>query len=92
MQVLDHEGDSLRARAREDEGDDRSQLPAAQLFRRKACRPADGQRNIHDRGEQGRIFGWVEADQFQRAFKIGKTLLGGNLRAEPLAAPFGERM
>ena len=90
VQVLDHEHDGLRTRAGENPGRHRRQLPAAQLFRRKAQRAAGGQRNVHDRGDEGRMFARVEADQSQRAFEIGKALLGGKLRAEPLAAPFGE--
>jgi hypothetical protein len=38
------------------------------------------------------MFRGVETDQLQRAFEIGEALIGGKLRAEPLAAPFGERM
>ena len=50
------------------------------------------QGDIDQRREQRRVFGWVEADQLQRVFKVRETLLGGQVRAEALAPPFGDRM
>ena len=38
------------------------------------------------------MFGWVEADQPQRAFEVGEALLGRRIRAKSQPAPFGDWM
>jgi hypothetical protein len=63
VQVLEREGDRLRARPGEKPRDERRQLPAAQFLRRKLRRAIFRQRDVDQRREQGRIFGGVEADQ-----------------------------
>jgi hypothetical protein len=72
--------------------DDRRQLMAAQLLRSQCRRPVILQHDIDQRREQRRIFGWIKADQPQCVFEVGETLLGGQVCAEALAAPFGDRM
>src|SRR5580704_12330471 len=38
------------------------------------------------------MFGWIEADQTQRAFEIGEALLGRRIRTKSQPPPFGDWM
>src|SRR3984957_5986512 len=68
-------------------------LPPPQFFRRELRRAAFGQGDVDQRGDKRRVFGWVEADEAERPLEVGETLVrGGRRAAEPLAAPFGERV
>ena len=62
VQVLEDEHGRLRARPGEKPRDQRRQLPAAQFLGRKLRRALLRQRDVHQRRDQGRIFGGVEAD------------------------------
>ena len=42
--------------------------------------------------EQRRIFHRVETDEAQRALEVRKALFGRQVRTEPVAAPFGDRV
>ena len=92
LQVLEGEHDCLYPRGRQNPCGHRRQLPAAQFlwgeFRDAILRQED----IDQRREQRRIFGWIQTDQPQCVFKVRETLLGGQVRAEALAAPFGDRV
>ena len=87
VQVLEGERDGCeRAPAR-------TQAASAASCRRRnssgasfAARPCR-QRDVDQRGEQGRIFGGVEADQPQRALEVGEALLRGSLRRRTAARP-----
>jgi hypothetical protein len=92
VQVLERERDGLRARPGEKPGYERRQLPAAQFLRRKLCCAVLRQRDVDQRRDQRRIFGGVEADQGKRILKVGEAPVGRLIRAEPLAAPFGDRV
>ena len=92
VQILERERDRLRARPGEKPRDERRQLPAAQFLRRKLRRAVLRQRDVHQRRDQGRIFGGVEADQPKRVLEVGEAPVGRLIRAEALAAPFGDRM
>jgi hypothetical protein len=65
-------------------------LPAAQILGREHRRALFWQRDVHQRREQRRIFGGVEADQPKRILEVSDAASGGLIRAEPLAAPFGD--
>ena len=82
----------MRPRGRQNPCRHRRQLPAAQLLWREFRRPILWQEDIDQRREQGRVFGWVQADQTQSILEVGQALFGGQVRAEALAAPFGDRM
>ena len=92
VQVLERERDRLRSRAGENPRRQRRQLPAPQFLRRELRRALLRQRDVDQRREQGRIFGGVEADQPQRVLEVGEALVGRRIRAEALAAPFGDRV
>ena len=92
VQVLEGEHDRLRSRGRQNPCRHRRQLPAAQLLRREFRCAVLRQEDIDQRREQRRVFGWVEADQNQRILEVGQALVGGQVRAEAVPAPFGDRM
>ena len=92
MQVLEGDHGRLRSRGRQNPGRHRRQLPAPQLLWREFRCPVLWQEDIDQRREQRRVFGWVEADQPQCVLEVGQALFGGQVRAESLAAPFGDRM
>ena len=92
VQVLEGERDRLRARPGENPRDQRRQLPAAQFLRRELRRALLRQRDVDQRREQGRIFGGVEADEPKRVLEVGEAPVGRLIRAEALAAPFGDRV
>ena len=92
MQVLERQRDRLRSRTGENPCRRRRQLPAAQFLRRELRRALFGQRDIHQRREQGRIFGGVEADEPKRVLEVGEAPVGGLIHAKALASPFGDRM
>ena len=92
MQVLESEDNRLGPRPGQNPGGHRRQLPSPQLFGREIRGAARRQRDVHERREQGRVFGWVEADQTQRAFEVGEALLGRRIRTKSLPAPFGDWM
>jgi hypothetical protein len=92
VQVLEGEHDCLRPRGRQNPCRHRRQLPAAQLLRREFRPPILWQEDIDQRREQRRVFGWVQSDEFQSVLEVGQALFGGQVRAEALAAPFGDRM
>jgi hypothetical protein len=80
MQVLEREHNRLRSRFSEQPRGQRRQLPAPQLLRRELFR----QRDVHQRRDQGHVFGSVETDQPQRVLQIGKASSGWLIRAETL--------
>ena len=92
VQVLEGEHDCLHPRGRQNPGRHRRQLPAAQLLWREFRDAILGQEDIDQGRKQRRIFGWVEADQTQSILEVGQALFGRQVRAEALAAPFGDRM
>ena len=92
MEVFESEDNRLGPRPRENPGSHRRQLPSPQLFGREIRGTCRRQRDVHERCEQGRIFGWVEADQTQRAFEVSKALFSRNIHAKTLPAPFGDWM
>ena len=92
MQVLERERDRLRSRPGENPVDDRRQLPAAQFLGREFRRALFWQRDIHQRREQRRIFGRVETDEPKSVLEVGEAPVGRLIRAEALAAPFGDRV
>ena len=92
VQVLEGEHNCLRPCGRQNPCRHRRQLPAAQLLWREFRCAVLWQEDIDQRREQRRVFGWVEADQFQSVLEVGQALFGGQVRAEALAAPFGDRM
>ncbi len=49
-------------------------------------------KSINQWREQQRVFGWVQADQFQSVLEVGQALFGSQVRAEAVPAPFGDRM
>ena len=57
-------------------------LPAAKLAARSGR-----QRNVDERREQGRVFGWVEADQPQRVLEVGEALFGRSIRPPKRCRP-----
>src|SRR5580693_2930072 len=65
MQVLERERDGLRARPGEKPRDKRRQLPPAQFLWREFRDALLWQRNVDQRREQRRVFGWVQTDQTQ---------------------------
>ena len=92
VQVLECERDRLRARPGEKPCRQRRQLPAAQFLRREFRRAIFRQRDVDQRRDQGRIFGGVEADEPKRVLEVGEAPVGRLIRAEALAAPFGDRV
>ena len=92
VQVLEGEHDCLRPRGRQNPCRHRRQLPAAQLLWREFRRPILWQEDIDQRREQRRVFGWIQTDQNQSILEVGQALFGGQVRAEALPAPFGDRM
>ena len=92
VQVLESEHDCLRPRGRQNPCRHRRQLPAAQLLWREFRCPVLWQEDIDQGREQRRTFGWIQADQPQCVFKVRETLFGRQVRAEAVAAPFGDRM
>ena len=92
VQVLERECNRLRSRPGEKPCRHRRQLLAAQFFRRKLRCAFLRQRDVDQRREQGRIFVGVEADQAQRILEIGEAPVARLIRAEALAAPFGDRV
>jgi hypothetical protein len=92
VQVLEGDHGRLRPRARQNQGRHRRQLPAPQFLRREFRPAVIRQRDVDQRREQGRVFGGIEADQPQSVLEIGQALFGGQVRAEALPAPFGDRV
>ena len=92
VQVLKSEHYRLRPGGRQDPCRHRRQLSAAQLLWREFRRPILWQEDIDQRREQRRIFGWIQTDQTQSILKVGQALFGGQVHAEALAAPFGDRV
>ena len=92
VQVLEGEHDRLRPCGRQNPCRHRRQLPAAQLFWQEFRCPVLWQEDIDQRREQRRVFGWIQADQFQSVLEVGQALFGRQVCAEALAAPFGDRM
>jgi len=84
MQVLEREHNRLRSRPSEQPRGQRRQLPAPQLLRRELRRALFRQRDVHQRRDQGHVFGSVETDQPQRVLQIGKASSGWLIRAETL--------
>jgi hypothetical protein len=64
----------------------------AQFLTRELRRALFRQRDIHQRREQGRIFGGVEADQPKRVLEVSEAPSGRLIRAEAPASPFGDRV
>ena len=73
----------LGPRPRQNPGGHCRQLPAPQLFGREFRGAVRRQRNVHERREQGRMFGWVEP--------INATCLRGRRGAVRLAASAPKR-
>jgi hypothetical protein len=67
-------------------------LSAPQLLWREFRCSVLWQEDIDQGREQRRIFGWVQTDQPQCVFKVRETFLGGQVSAEALPAPFGDRV
>ena len=69
---------------------------AASCRRRNSSGPIFAARSsgksINQWREQQRVFGWVQADQFQSVLEVGQALFGRQVRAEAVPAPFGDRM
>src|SRR5271169_2728060 len=92
MQVLESKDNRLRPRPSQNPSGHRRQLPSSQFFRREMGRAARRERDVHERCEQRRMFGWVEADQTQRVFEVGEALLGWRIRTKTEPPPFGDWM
>ena len=92
MEVLKSEDDRLRPRPSQTPGSHCRKLPSPHFFRRESRGAASRERNVHERCEQRRMFGWVEADQTQRVFEVGETLFRRSIHTKPLATPFGDWM
>src|ERR1700733_9117904 len=92
MQVFESEDKRLGPRPRQNPGSHRRQLPSPQLFGREIRGAVRRQRDVNERCEQGRMFGWVEAGQTQRAFEVGEALLGWRIRTKTKPPPFGDWM
>ena len=92
VQVLESEDNRLRPRSSQNPSGHRRQLSSPQLFRRETGGAAGWERDVHERREQRRMFGWVEADQAQRVFEVGETLFGRRIHTKTLPTPFGDWM
>ena len=92
VEVLEGEHDCLRPRGRQRPCRHRRQLSAPQLLWREFRRPILWQEDIDQGCEQRRIFPWIQADQTQSVLEISQAQFGGQLRAEALPAPFGDRV
>src|SRR5271157_2165300 len=92
MQVLERDDGGLGPRSRENPGGHCRKLSASKLFRREIRSAGRRERDVHQRCEQRRMFGWVEADQTQRVFEVGEALFGRSIQAKTLPAPFGDWM
>ena len=92
VEVLEGDDSRLRSGSGQDPGGHRRQLPSSQLFGWEIGDPAGRQRDVDERREKRRVLRGVEADQPQRSLEIGEALFGRRIRAEPLPAPFGDRM
>ena len=92
VEVFEKEDNRLGPRTRQNPGSHCRQLPSPQLFGREIRDTCRRQRDVHEWCEQWRIFGWVEADQTQRAFEVGEAFFGGRIWAKPQPTPFGDRM
>jgi hypothetical protein len=92
VQILEGEHDRLRPRGRQNPSRHRRQLPATQLLWREFRCPLLWHEDTDQRRQQRRVFSWIEADELQSVLKIGQALFGGQLCAESLASPFGDRM
>src|SRR4029077_18217522 len=92
MQVFESEDKRRGPRPRQNPGGHCRQLPAPQLFGREIRGAVWRQRDVNERCEQGRMFGWVEAGQTQRAFEVGEALLGWRIRTKTEPPPFRDWM
>ena len=92
MEVFESEDNRLGPRPSQNQSGHRRQLPSPQLVRREISRAARRERDVHERCEQRRMFGRVEADQTQRVFEVGEALFGRSILAKPLPAPFDDWM
>ena len=91
MQVLERqrEGNAIAPRR------EPTPLGAANCRRRnslgaKLRRPLFRQVHVHQRREQGRIFGGLQADEPQSILEVGEASVSGFVSAEPRASPFGD--
>ena len=92
MQILESEHDRLGPRPGENPRCQRRQLPSPQRLARKLRDAVRRQLDVHERRDERRIFRRVEPDQLQSVLKIGEAPFGPSVRAEPLSAPFGDRV
>ena len=92
MQVFETEDKRLGPRPRQNPGSHCGQLPSPQFFGREIRGTVRRQRDVNERCKQRRMFGWVEADQTQRAFEVGEALLGRRIRTKSQPPPFGDWM
>src|ERR1700733_1907476 len=92
MQVFESEDKRLGPRPPQNPGGHCRQLLSPPLFRREIRGAVRRQRDVNERCEQGRMFGWVETGQTQRAFEVGEALLGWRIRTKTEPPPFGDWM
>src|ERR1700722_16776544 len=92
MQILESKDNRLGPRTRQNPDSHCRQLPSPQLFGREIRGAVRRQRDVNQRCEQWRMFGWVEADQTQRAFEVGKALLGRRICTKSQPPPFSDWM
>ena len=92
MQILEGEHDRLGPRPGKNPRRQRRQLPSPQLLGRKLRDAVRRQRDVYERRDERRVFRRVEPDQLQSVLKIGEAPFAVCVRAEPLTAPFGDRV
>ena len=82
LQILEGEDSALGSRSRENPGGHRRQLSSPQLLGLQSGVAVLRQWDVDERSEQRRVFRSVEANQPQRALKIGEALLSRRIRAK----------
>src|SRR4029077_18477925 len=88
LQVLEDKNERLVAGARDRPFDDRSQLPATSLLRRKAWQALRRDRDVDQRRNKGSVNHEINLDGDEERFELGKPPLGRDLRtADPRARP-----
>src|SRR4029077_1206276 len=93
LQVLKDKDERLIAGAGDRPFDNRRQLLATNLLRRKAWHALRRDRDVNQRCKQGSLWRRIELDGAEDRFELGQPPLGRDLRtAEPRASPPEDRM
>src|SRR5580698_7424295 len=92
VQILEREHDGLRARACENPRRQGRKLSAAQFLRRKLRYAVPRERDVNQWRDKRGVSRRIEANQPKRALEVGEAFLARQVRPEPLAAPFGDRV